>query len=445
LFQAFILLSVFLLIGTFLRAVLPIFQKTFLPASVIGGFLLLFAGPIVWEGGGLPIPSAWLITWGTLPGVLIVPVVASVPLGLKFSDAGNTDRSYSNIIKMFCIIFIVYVVQILIGIGTNMAFRRTHDLYSIFGIELALGYLGGHGTAAVLGGFLYGIDFGYWEISQGITTATATIGLVAAVVVGIVYINVMARMGKTSIITKPSEIPLDMAKGIQMDPNLQKSTGAETTLNSSIESLTFHISIILLACGIAYVLMAQVQLHQIPLITQIPVWTYAIVVMFGVNAAINMLGLNSLVCSKTKSRITGALTDYAIIAAIASMPIRAVLAYVVPLVFMSTIGLVASYLLVVVLCKYFFPDDYAVERAVTLWGLCIGVFITAVMLLKITDPDFKSPVLKDFSVAFSFWSPVFFITLPIMVNLLIYSTLESTALITLVMLVVAFIVARTAL
>ena len=53
-------LSVFLLIGTFLRAKLKIFQKTFIPASVIGGFLLLLLGPIV--SGVLPIPDSWIST-----------------------------------------------------------------------------------------------------------------------------------------------------------------------------------------------------------------------------------------------------------------------------------------------------------------------------------------------------------------------------------------------
>ena len=70
-------LSVFLLIGTFLRAKLKIFQKTFIPASVIGGFLLLLLGPIV--SGVLPIPDSWISTYSALPGVLIVPIVAAVP------------------------------------------------------------------------------------------------------------------------------------------------------------------------------------------------------------------------------------------------------------------------------------------------------------------------------------------------------------------------------
>ena len=35
------LLGVFLLLGVFIRAKVKIFQKTFIPAGIIGGFLLL--------------------------------------------------------------------------------------------------------------------------------------------------------------------------------------------------------------------------------------------------------------------------------------------------------------------------------------------------------------------------------------------------------------------
>ena len=43
--KCFSILSMLLLLGTFLRAKIKVFQKLFLPASVIGGALGLILGP----------------------------------------------------------------------------------------------------------------------------------------------------------------------------------------------------------------------------------------------------------------------------------------------------------------------------------------------------------------------------------------------------------------
>jgi len=425
LLYAFIMLSVLLLIGTILRAKLVFFQKVFLPASVIGGFIGLLAGPIVWAGGGVQFPAEWLITWGALPGVLIVPVVASVPLGLKLGTGKAAGRTSANVIKMLCIGLIVYFVQVLIGLSAQAVFSNAYGLYPTFGYELAKGYAGGHGTAGVVGSFLYSIGEPYWEVAQGVTVATATFGIVGGMILGIIFINIMARKGQTAVLQKPGEIPEDLAKGIQLDPAKQKSAGLDTTINSSIESLSFHLSVILLACGIAYLLMNWVQANNIPIITQVPVWTYAIAVMFGVNYAIYKMGISSLIDNKTKSRITGLLTDYAVVAAIASMPVRAVITFIVPILYMVVLGFVLSAIVLVLLTKYFVPEYY-VERIVGVWGFSTGVFITGIMLLKICDPEYKSPVLNDMSIAFSFNSMIVFILMPIIFNLMITASLMTT-------------------
>ena len=87
LLQSMTLLSLFLIIGMVLRAKIKIFQNTFLPASVIGGFLLLILGPQVLNV--IPIPESWSVTYAAMPGVLIVPVVAAVPLGLSLKENGG--------------------------------------------------------------------------------------------------------------------------------------------------------------------------------------------------------------------------------------------------------------------------------------------------------------------------------------------------------------------
>ena len=85
------LLGVFLLLGVFIRANIKVFQKTFIPAGVIGGFLLLILGPQCIDI--LPVPKEWFSIYSLLPGVLIVPVVAAVPLGLSIGGGKNSGEA----------------------------------------------------------------------------------------------------------------------------------------------------------------------------------------------------------------------------------------------------------------------------------------------------------------------------------------------------------------
>jgi ESS family glutamate:Na+ symporter len=418
----FCVLSFLLLVGTYLRGVVPLFRKLFLPASVIGGFIGLLIGPIIWGGGVVPFPKEWISTWAALPGILIVPVVASVPLGMKFGGGGiSAGKTSANIVKMFGVMLAVVSAQMLIGLCVREFFVVTQPelgLYAPFGFELSQGFSGGHGTAGVVGSFYKGLDLPYWELAQGVTTTTATFGIVGGMIIGIAAINIAARRGKTAILKKPGDIPLDMGKGFQRDQEQQKSLGRETTYNSSIESISFHMSIILTGCGIAYIIMNLAKENKIPGLMQIPIWAYSILVMFAVNFALQKLGVGSLIDNKTKSRIAGVCSDYAIAAAIASMPVRAIMQYITPILVMVVIGYIVTYSLTMFLCWKFF-DNSQFERGMAVLGTSTGVFLTGLMLLKICDPDYELPVLNDYSVGFSFASVLNFVLLPITVNLLL--------------------------
>ncbi len=191
-------LGLFLLIGFVLRAKISIFQKTFLPAGVIGGFLLLILGPI--GIGILPIPEDWLKVWALMPGVLIVPVVTATPLGLDFSGDKSKDEM-KNILPLLFIMLAIYYLQNVIGFLVNIIFTSMGtDLYATFGWELVIGYTGGHGTAGILGNMLSELNIPYWETAQGVATTMATFGLVGGIIIGMILINWAARKGYTSVL-----------------------------------------------------------------------------------------------------------------------------------------------------------------------------------------------------------------------------------------------------
>ena len=417
LLKSLALLGLFLLIGTLLRAKIRLFQRLFLPANVIGGALLLLLGPQALDVlEKLGVPDSWFDIYNLIPGVLIVPIVAAVPLGLRGMGKSGGSRSFMrNAFPLFFIMLGAAMAQYAIGYLTQTVMKDAFGLYDVFGAELAIGFVGGHGTAGTLGNLLTELGLPYAGVSQGVATTTATFGIVGGVVLGIVLINRAARRGLTTVLADPSSLPESMRVGYEKDPARQAPAGRETTTASSIDTYAFHASLIFAACGGAYLCVKY--LKQVPVLGSFSAWAYGMIVMALIWALLCALKLDFLVDSRVKSHITGPLTDFAVIGAIASLPIRAVAGYIVPILVMCVVGFAAT-LSVLMLCRRLLRDCWF-EQMVASFGMATGVFITGILLLRIVDPDGSTPALSTYSVSYSVMSCVYFalmsflITLPI--------------------------------
>ena len=416
LFQSISFLGLFLLIGFFLRAKVKVFQETFIPASVIGGFILLILGPIGF--GIIPIPEEWIKIWSLIPGILIVPVVTATPLGL---DLGGKDASkkFKPAVPLFFIMFATYYLQNVIGFGTNLLFKSFgQELYDTFGWELCIGYTGGHGTAGILGNMLNELNIPYWETAQGVAVTMATFGLVGGILIGMVLINWAARKGETSILKETGDIPKNVKIGYEKDITKQGSLGRETTKSASMDTVTFHTAIIFLGCLIAYGLLALAKKYNIPGFKSISVWAYGILVMFGIWGIIRKLNLDFLIDSNVKGKITGSFTEFAVIGAVASLPLDTVFTYLAPILVMVILGFIGTVAILFILCKKYLKVDWFEHMIATL-GMSSGVFLTGLLLLKICDPDSESTALGNYSISFSIISAITFALMPLILNIIL--------------------------
>lgn len=420
LLQALSLLSVLLLIGTFLRAKVKLFQSLYLPASVIGGFIGIIISPeILGRFSNYSISEEWIKTYSLLPGILSVPIFAAIPLGMFLNENKNIKSMYpSKVLICFGLFQCASMTQSAIGYATNMFFSKINpqlNMYRTFGYELSAGFAGGHGLAAATGKLLEGFGIPQWEIAQGVALTTATIGLIGGIVFGIIFINLAVRKNKTKIIKRINDnADKSMEVGYNKDINKQNSLGRETFLSSSIETITFHLAIIFTVCGIAYIVLNFVKKMNIAGLNVLPVWTYSMIIMFALNFIIKKLNLVWMVDAKVKAKIMGTLSDFAIVSAMTSLPIKAIINYIAPITVMCILGFIITYLLVFPLNSFFFKEDYYFERAIISWGTLTGVLITGMTLLKICDPEYKSPALSEFSLGFSLMSVTGLLIVPIL-------------------------------
>lgn len=420
LLQALSLLSVLLLVGTFLRAKVKLFQSLYLPASVIGGFIGMIISPEIFgRFSNYSISEEWIKTYSLLPGILSVPIFAAIPLGMFLNENKNIKSMYpSKVLICFGLFQCASMSQSAIGYATNMFFSKINpqlNMYRTFGYELSAGFAGGHGLAAATGKLLEGFGIPQWEIAQGVALTTATIGLIGGIVFGIIFINLAVRKNKTKIIKRINDnADKSMEVGYNKDINKQNSLGRETFLSSSIETITFHLAIIFTVCGIAYIVLNFVKKMNIAGLNVLPVWTYSMIIMFALNFIIKKLNLVWMVDAKVKAKIMGTLSDFAIVSAMTSLPIKAIINYIAPITVMCILGFIITYLLVFPLNNFFFKEDYSFERAIISWGTLTGVLITGMTLLKICDPEYKSPALSEFSLGFSLMSVTGLLIVPIL-------------------------------
>lgn len=422
-------LCALLLVGMFLRAKVPLFRKLLIPASVIGGFLGLLLGPQLWgEAAFLPIKQEWVDTWSLLPGILIVPVFAAIPLG-KFKTPGKKKGAgRQQIAKVTMISGIssgVFGFQVILGIGAAMLMAKllpNVPTYNNFGFEMSQGFNGGHGNAGAVGNILLEAGAPHWEIAQGVASTYATIGLIGGIILGVLLINRASSKGQTVFLKQAAELPASTSYGYTKDVEKQGSLGRETSASSAIETLSIHLGIILIVCGLAYWVRNIAVTYEIIGFEDIPVWPYALLIMYSVNFLLNFFKLDWLIDARVKSHISGAMSDLAITSAIASMPIRAVMTYMLPILITSAIAFVMVYFTTIKMFQLFMPDSFFFERGILSFGINTGVMMTGITLLKICDPDFESPAMEDYSFCYAIRTIIDLLSTPIMYSILAKGT-----------------------
>lgn len=414
------LLSIFLLIGVILRAKIKLLQNLFLPASVIGGFLLLM----------LPVNKEYISIYSKIPSILIVPIVASIPLGLVLAPKDKLK----NVLPHGLIMMGVTMLQLIVGMVSYLILKRfIPSLYPIFGAELEFAFAGGHGTIGILSSMLKERDLSYWNISQGVGSAIATFGLVGGILLGMLIINVGARKKMCKYIEKPENIPESLKRGYEKDITKQNSLGRETTFSTSIDSLGFHAALILSVTALAYWVFNFIKVNNVIYLKSIAVWTYAIFIMFGVWGIMCKLNLQHLVDSKIKAKLSGMLTEYAIIAAIASMPVKLIYQYIIPIIFVVVLGFIFTFIYIFLFSKLYIKEDWF-EHSIISFGMNTGIFITGLLLLRVTDPNLKSSAFADHTLCYALtsWS---FVLVGVILDLWISKGVLSALIITIVMLV----------
>ncbi|OFS22452.1 sodium/glutamate symporter [Corynebacterium sp. HMSC04H06] len=381
-------ISLLMVIGNVLRhKVKFIFQDLLLPAPITAGLLGLLLGPEVL--GWINFSDAL----GDYTSLLIAVVFASMAYSMEVG--GSMRKGARNMWGFATMMFTgQWGLFILLGV---FLFMPVFDTPNWFGMMLPVGFTGGFGTAAAVGGALEGVGA---EAASSLGFTSATVGTLAAIIGGVVAGNWGIRRGKVSHV--PKELPEELRRGYIRNVENRPSLGRATTNPSAIEPLTLHLGFIVLTVMIAYLINSAIS--SVWENVSIPLFAMAMVVGLIIRAIMNAVGANDYLDREAISTVSGAATDYLIAFGIAAIVPAAIASYWVPLLVLFVLGTIYCTFFLLWFPAEFFGERW-IERGIFGWGWATATVATGIAILKIVDPKLESGTLSEYGMAYVGFGP----------------------------------------
>ena len=352
------LVSLLLLVGKFLRSKVKFIQRLFIPPSLLAGFAGLVLGPEVL--GWLPLSGQL----GTYAGILIALVFSCIPL----TSAKATSKGESRVGRMWAYSQAGMLLQWALGGALGLwVLSLFWPLNGAFGLSMPAGFCGGHGTAAAIGEAFsrYGV-----EEMLSLSMTSATVGIIASVVIGMWIITWGASRGKAAFLARFESLPPELRTGI-LPKDKRSSMGMASFSAISLDSMTFNFAMVALTALAGYGISELIAM--VWPVLKLPVFSCAFIAGLGVSWFLKRVKVDEHL-----SR---------------------------PIIVLLTVGLLFTALYVFWVGARI-HKDYSFEKSIFTWGWFTGTMAMGIALLRITDPDSKSGCLDDYALAYLYIAPV---------------------------------------
>ena len=383
-------LLIALLAAHMLKRSIPMLQASLIPASVLGGGILIVVagiykfctGEIMFDTdffGGNGTNMLETITYHTL-------ALGFIASSFKTSDGQLTRERTVEIFNTGVTTVSTYLLQAVVGFGISMiACLFVEDFFPAAGVLLPFGYGQGTGQALNYGG-IYEHDFGFvGGKSFGLTVAA--LGFLSASIGGVIHLNLLKKQGKIK--------PASAAEGKLSSEQIQGEN--EIPMQESMDKMTIQVALVVIAYMIAYLMMCGLG-ALLPGMKS---------VIFGFNF---LLGVLSATIMKTvidalrrrniihreyvnnflMTRTSNFFYDIMVVAGIAAIRLGVLQNYWGIILIMGVVGMVITYIYNYLVAKTLFPA-YREEQFLTMYGMLTGTASTGVILLREIDGEFKTP------------------------------------------------------
>ncbi|MGD8993411.1 MAG: sodium/glutamate symporter [Desulfobacterales bacterium] len=384
-------LACMLIAGVVLRAKISFLQRFLFPSCLIGGVigLILVHTPLI---------NIAVFDLETFAYHFFNISFISVGLTYDQKDKNASSRDKSHIkgsawmalVQGSCFGLQAALSGLLVVIFGILGLK----LFPTFGFLVPLGFEEGPGQALSVGKVWEGFGFAQ-AATLGLTFAA--IGYFFAFFVGVPLVNWGIRKGLAAHGTQ--DISRDVLTGIISKEHQAPGAGRLALHTGNIDSMAFQAALVGLVYLVTYVFIKYVGM-LLPADAARILWgfffvfglLFAVLIRRGIHAS----GRIHLVDSGIQRRITGWSIDFLMVSTIMAIQLMVVWKYVLPITIISAINGCLTTLFVLFLGKRLL--EYNLERTAAIYGAVTGTVSCGLLLLRIADPEFKTPVAIEIAV-----------------------------------------------
>ena len=381
------LLLLFLMLGNIIRRTVPLFRKCLVPSALLGGAVLLCVNFIFKQFDFMLVDNRLMqvITYHCL-------AIGFASMSLKTEKSSHKTKK-SQVFEYGALQGGTYMLQAFVGLGITillfLATRYGKDVISyVCGVILPLAFGQGPGNALSWDINFTNIADAQFAGNGSFGLSLASIGFVVASVFGVLYINIYKRRG--SLIVR-NDRPVDEFV------DYTNPSGYEIPDSESVDKFTIQAGFVALVYSLAFGFM--VFLGELSNFTNSIAWGFnflwASLAAMLVKFVVKQLRKHNLmhreyINNYQMDRISGFSFDLMIVAGVAAIEINDIKRYILPIVILSLVGMIVTYVYIRLVAKECFKG-FEHEFFLMSFGTLTGTASNGMILMKEVDPGLRTP------------------------------------------------------
>ena len=381
------LLLLFLMLGNIIRRTIPLFRKCLVPSALLGGSVLLCVDIVSKHLDFMLVDNRLMqvITYHCL-------AIGFAAMTLKTEKSTHNTKKI-QVLEYGALQGGTYMLQAFVGLGVTILLflltRYSEAVISyICGLILPLAYGQGPGNALSWDINFTNISAAQFTGNGSFGLSLASIGFVVASVFGVFHINIHKRRGNLVVRNnRPTDEFID-----QTNPS-----GYEIPDSESVDKFTIQAGFVALVYSLSFGFMCF--LGELSDFTNSIAWGFnflwASLAAMLVKFVVKQLRKHNLmqreyINNYQMDRISGFSFDLMIVAGVAAIEINDIKRYIFPIIILSILGTIVSYVYVRKVSKECFKG-FEHEFFLMSFGTLTGTASNGMILMKEVDPGLRTP------------------------------------------------------